>query len=219
VCPYIAIYSYQKELFPLTVCPYIAIYKTDTFVFYLSLVRDLARVFPVRNFGDETGDESLTQDGLDKETSELVDTDVMEDGSEETLGVSKTGPLTIAGVPLDHRFGATQGRQFNTNSLNGTADKKHNDQTQLLNDPEAAAAALGYVTQATLQLASILGTSRWGFPTQIKSAPVLPIVQSNYSRNMAERLTRFKRNNRRPASVPGRARREPELHLRLATGV
>jgi hypothetical protein len=81
-------------------------------------------------------------------------------------------PLAIAGVPLDHTGSLERRNSISARASLGNGsgaggsgpDPGANDGTSnanisartLLNDPECAAAALGYVTQATLQLASVL---------------------------------------------------------------
>ena len=77
-------------------------------------------------------------------------------------------PLAVAGVPLDHTGslsrpnaalasgpGGSRGPGFDPGARRG-ADFSASAAHSLLNDPECAAAALGYATQATLQLASVL---------------------------------------------------------------
>jgi hypothetical protein len=81
-------------------------------------------------------------------------------------------PLAIAGVPLDHTGslerrnsisaraslgnGSGAGANGPDPGANDGASNANISARTLLNDPECAAAALGYVTQATLQLASVL---------------------------------------------------------------
>ena len=130
------------------------------------LVSDLSNMFPVRAFGELIDQEDAHFQG--KESTE--DRNVASEDTDtyaQTVSHSKTqndSPLTIVGVPLDHVSRPGQVRPIRSdvtqNSVaRGTTNSPYNSQSQqstLLNDPESAAAALGYVTQATLQLASIL---------------------------------------------------------------
>lgn len=149
------------------------------------LVGDLAAVFPVTTlhaFGAEKGvrgkaepkrDEpgsplSLSGDESFSETDQTTKTSFSSTDGHSSLS---SLPLAIAGVPLDHTGALERRNAASRASLgNGSGagangpDPGANDGASnanisartLLNDPECAAAALGYVTQATLQLASVL---------------------------------------------------------------
>jgi hypothetical protein len=68
-------------------------------------------------------------------------------------------PLAVAGVPLDHTGSIARAQPRLPSGAGGSGFDPGADAgatRTLLNDPECAAAALGYVTQATLQLASVL---------------------------------------------------------------
>lgn len=150
------------------------------------LVGDLAAVFPVTTlnaFGAEKGvrgkaetkrDESgsplsLSGDESFSETDQTTKTSFSTTDGHSSLS---SLPLAIAGVPLDHtgslerRNSVVSRASLHNGSGAGASgtDQSANDGTSnanisartLLNDPECAAAALGYVTQATLQLASVL---------------------------------------------------------------
>jgi hypothetical protein len=150
------------------------------------LVGDLAAVFPVTTlhaFGAGTGvrgkaeakrDESgsplsLSGDESFSETDQTTKTSFSTTDGHSSLA---SLPLAIAGVPLDHTGSLERRNSISARASLGNGsgaggsgpDPGANDGTSnanisartLLNDPECAAAALGYVTQATLQLASVL---------------------------------------------------------------
>ena len=74
-----------------------------------------------------------------------------------TRTASDASPLSlaVAGVPLDHT-GSLARANAPPSGPGGPGFDPAGSAHSLLNDPECAAAALGYVTQATLQLASVL---------------------------------------------------------------
>ena len=120
---------------------------------------------------DEPGSPlSLSGDESFSETDQTTKTSFSSTDGHSSLS---SLPLAIAGVPLDHT-GALERRNSISVSraslhngsggggsgpdpgANGGASNANISARTLLNDPECAAAALGYVTQATLQLASVL---------------------------------------------------------------
>ena len=150
------------------------------------LVGDLAAVFPVTTLNalagasvtrgkaepkrDEPGSPlSLSGDESFSETDQTTKTSFSTTDGHSSLS---SLPLAIAGVPLDHtgalerrnsisaraslHNGSGGGGSGPDQSANDGASNANVSARTLLNDPECAAAALGYVTQATLQLASVL---------------------------------------------------------------
>ena len=150
------------------------------------LVGDLAAVFPVTTLNalagasgirgkaepkrDEPGSPpSLSGDESFSETDQTTKTSFSTTDGHSSLS---SLPLAIAGVPLDHtgalerrnsisaraslHNGSGGGGSGPDQSANDGASNANISARTLLNDPECAAAALGYVTQATLQLASVL---------------------------------------------------------------
>ena len=150
------------------------------------LVGDLAAVFPVTTlnaFGAEKGVRGKAEPKRDESGSPLSGSG--DESFSETDQTTKTSfsttdghsslsslPLAIAGVPLDHTGtlerrnsisaraslgnGSGAGANGPDPGANDGASNANISARTLLNDPECAAAALGYVTQATLQLASVL---------------------------------------------------------------
>jgi hypothetical protein len=149
-------------------------------------VGDLAAVFPVTTlnaFGAEKGVRGKAEPKRDESGSPLSGSG--DESFSETDQTTKTSfsttdghsslaslPLAIAGVPLDHTGtlerrnsisaraslgnGSGAGANGPDPGANDGASNANISARTLLNDPECAAAALGYVTQATLQLASVL---------------------------------------------------------------
>ena len=128
------------------------------------LVGDLARVFPVTAFGPSV--EAPCSDGGAIGSSDERERDRSEDESSpsttrapprSTRTASDASPLSlaVAGVPLDHTGSLARANAPPTGP-GGPGFDPAGAAHSLLNDPECAAAALGYVTQATLQLASVL---------------------------------------------------------------
>ena len=130
------------------------------------LVGDLARVFPVTAFGAsaEAADARVfgAADEREREASGDESSSMNPALSSAPVASNATAssfPLAVAGVPLDHTGSIARARQSLPSNVGGSGFDPGVDAgatRTLLNDPECAAAALGYVTQATLQLASVL---------------------------------------------------------------
>ena len=130
------------------------------------LVGDLARVFPVTAFGAsaEAADARVfgAADEREREASgdESSSTNpALSSAPVASNATASSFPLAVAGVPLDHTGSIARARQSLPSNVGGSGFDPGVDAgatRTLLNDPECAAAALGYVTQATLQLASVL---------------------------------------------------------------
>ena len=131
-----------------------------------------AREF-VSGSGSGSGDESFSE--TDPSTNRPFRPTSFTSTQPELESLSSL-PLAIAGVPLDHtgslerlkKYGSGAGGLGPLPSVPGANARDFSDAKEsltkksltatrtLLDDPECAAAALGYVTQATLQLASVL---------------------------------------------------------------
>ena len=140
------------------------------------LVGDLARVFPVTAFGAsaEAADAGVFGESSDErererereasgdESSPSNATHASPAASSAPVASNATAsslPLAVAGVPLDHTGSIARAQPRLPSGAGGSGFDPGADAgatRTLLNDPECAAAALGYVTQATLQLASVL---------------------------------------------------------------
>ncbi len=139
------------------------------------LVGDLARVFPVTAFGAsaEAADAGVfgaaderererEREASGDESSPSNATHASPAASSAPVASNATAsslPLAVAGVPLDHTGSIARAQPRLPSGAGGSGFDPGADTgatRTLLNDPECAAAALGYVTQATLQLASVL---------------------------------------------------------------
>lgn len=139
------------------------------------LVGDLARVFPVTAFGAsaEAADAGVfgaaderererEREASGDESSPSNATHASPAASSAPVASNATAsslPLAVAGVPLDHTGSIARAQPRLPSGAGGSGFDPGADAgatRTLLNDPECAAAALGYVTQATLQLASVL---------------------------------------------------------------
>ena len=135
------------------------------------LVGDLARVFPVTAFGAsaEAADAGVfgaadrrEGEASGDESSPSNATHASPAASSAPVASNATAsslPLAVAGVPLDHTGSIARAQPRLPSGAGGSGFDPGADAgatRTLLNDPECAAAALGYVTQATLQLASVL---------------------------------------------------------------
>ena len=141
------------------------------------LVGDLAGVFPVTAFGasaeaadagvfgaadEREREREREREASGDESSPSNATHASPAASSAPVASNATAsslPLAVAGVPLDHTGSIARARQSLPSNVGGSGFDPGVDAgatRTLLNDPECAAAALGYVTQATLQLASVL---------------------------------------------------------------
>ena len=141
------------------------------------LVGDLAGVFPVTAFGasaeaadagvfgaadEREREREREREASGDESSPSNATHASPAASSAPVASNATAsslPLAVAGVPLDHTGSIARAQPRLPSGAGGSGFDPSADAgatRTLLNDPECAAAALGYVTQATLQLASVL---------------------------------------------------------------